>query len=233
MRGLHATSTASAACQGAAAPFLRRRLSRPNYLPTQRKQRLTCYSAGQEKERGIAALCLMQQCGRKTVFAAARQVTSRCTIRSPDNTATMRRSLQTLSYLKACARQAAGATSSTGISCGCATSMQHSFTSALHSSQATSSTRANNFHGRFSAGSTRSVSSATATTSSIKRQALVNKLLYRSRQRGFLELDLMMGLWAEKELPRMSEEMLQHFTRRVASLTDRVVGLPIRGCATT
>ena len=130
------------------------------------------------------------------------------------STAMMRRSLQTLSYLKTCARQAAGATaggaSSTDISCGCA------FTNTLHSSQAASSQWAtDNFNDGFNTGSMRSVSSATATTS-INRQVLVNKLLYRSRQRGFLELDLMMGLWAEKELPRMSEEMLQHFTRRVA-----------------
>ena len=41
---------------------------------------------------------------------------------------------------------------------------------------------------------------------------LVNKLLYRSRQRGFLELDLLMGKYAERELPRMGSEQLLQFS---------------------
>lgn len=41
---------------------------------------------------------------------------------------------------------------------------------------------------------------------------LINKLLYRSRQRGFLELDLLVGLWAEQEVPKMDIDMLQQFT---------------------
>jgi hypothetical protein len=40
---------------------------------------------------------------------------------------------------------------------------------------------------------------------------MINKLLYRSRQRGFLELDLLVGLWAEQEVPRMDTNMLQQF----------------------
>mmetsp|Transcript_35980 Transcript_35980/g.80078 ORF Transcript_35980/g.80078 Transcript_35980/m.80078 type:complete len:168 (-) Transcript_35980:526-1029(-) len=42
-----------------------------------------------------------------------------------------------------------------------------------------------------------------------ERKKLVNKLLYRSKQRGFLELDLLVGLWAEKEIPSMRFETLR------------------------
>jgi succinate dehydrogenase flavin-adding protein (antitoxin of CptAB toxin-antitoxin module) len=54
---------------------------------------------------------------------------------------------------------------------------------------------------------------------------MINKLLYRSRQRGFLELDLLVGLWAEQEVPKMDTAMLQQFAvvldqARTASATD-------------
>ena len=45
----------------------------------------------------------------------------------------------------------------------------------------------------------------------LRRKALVNRLLYRSRQRGFLEMDLLVGIWAEKQIPQLSENMLQQF----------------------
>ncbi|KAI8474349.1 MAG: Flavinator of succinate dehydrogenase-domain-containing protein [Monoraphidium minutum] len=45
-----------------------------------------------------------------------------------------------------------------------------------------------------------------------ERTALVNKLLYRSKQRGFLELDLLVGLWAEAALPAMSVPALKRFS---------------------
>ena len=39
----------------------------------------------------------------------------------------------------------------------------------------------------------------------------INKLLYRSKQRGILELDLIVGEYAEKHLPQMNDAQLQHF----------------------
>jgi len=40
----------------------------------------------------------------------------------------------------------------------------------------------------------------------------VNRLLYRSRQRGFLEMDLLVGLFAERRLPLMAERVLAAFS---------------------
>ena len=40
----------------------------------------------------------------------------------------------------------------------------------------------------------------------------VNRLLYRSRQRGFLEMDLLVGQFAERRLPQMSEPELAAFS---------------------
>eukprot|EP00775_Hariotina_reticulata_P003787 gene3786-biopygen5487 len=44
------------------------------------------------------------------------------------------------------------------------------------------------------------------------RKKWINKILYRSRQRGFLELDLLVGLWAEQHVPQMDMNMLQQFS---------------------
>lgn len=39
----------------------------------------------------------------------------------------------------------------------------------------------------------------------------LNKLLYRARQRGWLELDLIIGLWAEKHLETLPRDILVDF----------------------
>ena len=41
---------------------------------------------------------------------------------------------------------------------------------------------------------------------------MINKLTYRSKQRGFLELDLLMGLWAEENIPRMDMRTMRDFS---------------------
>lgn len=41
------------------------------------------------------------------------------------------------------------------------------------------------------------------------------KLLYRSKQTGFLELDLILGNWAEKNLPTLSESETQEYERLI------------------
>ncbi|KAK9832787.1 hypothetical protein WJX81_000862 [Elliptochloris bilobata] len=41
---------------------------------------------------------------------------------------------------------------------------------------------------------------------------MVNRLLYRSRQRGFLEMDLLVGQFAARRLPQMTEPELVAFS---------------------
>jgi succinate dehydrogenase flavin-adding protein (antitoxin of CptAB toxin-antitoxin module) len=43
------------------------------------------------------------------------------------------------------------------------------------------------------------------------RRSAVNRLLYRAKQRGFLELDLLVGLWAERNVPHLSMMELAAF----------------------
>ena len=45
----------------------------------------------------------------------------------------------------------------------------------------------------------------------LRHKVLVNRLLYRSRQRGFLEMDLLVGIWAEKKIPTLNEANLRQF----------------------
>ena len=43
----------------------------------------------------------------------------------------------------------------------------------------------------------------------------VGRLLYRAKQRGFLEMDLLVGLWAQANLPRMDAAQLAAFEVRM------------------
>ena len=47
--------------------------------------------------------------------------------------------------------------------------------------------------------------------STLPSALLRKQLLYRSKQRGWLELDLIMGTWAERNLGRLSEDELQQY----------------------
>lgn len=43
----------------------------------------------------------------------------------------------------------------------------------------------------------------------LERKKLLSSLMYRSKQRGFLELDLLVGLWAQRHLPAMTTPQLE------------------------
>ncbi|KAF5837783.1 Flavinator of succinate dehydrogenase-domain-containing protein [Dunaliella salina] len=64
----------------------------------------------------------------------------------------------------------------------------------------------------FSSSSSSSSSSSGQLNEAQAQQAMANKLLYRSKQRGFLELDLLMGLWAEENIPKMDMRAMEEFS---------------------
>lgn len=60
----------------------------------------------------------------------------------------------------------------------------------------------------------RKCSTLTGTTDDdgLERKKLLSSLMYRSKQRGFLELDLLVGLWAQQHLPSMTMPQLHAFS---------------------
>lgn len=56
-----------------------------------------------------------------------------------------------------------------------------------------------------------SAGQASASGAEEEHRRLQNKVLYRARQRGFLELDLLVGLWAEAAVPQMGPQQLAEF----------------------
>ena len=46
-----------------------------------------------------------------------------------------------------------------------------------------------------------------------EKRRSINKILYRSRQRGLLELDLLIGKWASENVPRMDGQAMEHYTQ--------------------
>ena len=50
---------------------------------------------------------------------------------------------------------------------------------------------------------------------------LINKMMYRSKQRGWLELDLLVGLWAEEHIPRMAVDMLHSYAAVLEEVRER------------
>lgn len=52
----------------------------------------------------------------------------------------------------------------------------------------------------------------TADDDGLERKKLLSSLMYRSKQRGFLELDLLVGLWAQQHLPSMTMPQLHAFS---------------------
>jgi succinate dehydrogenase flavin-adding protein (antitoxin of CptAB toxin-antitoxin module) len=53
-------------------------------------------------------------------------------------------------------------------------------------------------------------------------------MLYRSKQRGWLELDLLVGMWAERQLPSMDVGMLQSYAGVLEEVSAGLSASPSR-----
>lgn len=56
------------------------------------------------------------------------------------------------------------------------------------------------------------------------RRKNINKILYRSRQRGLLELDLLIGRWATDNVPKMDAREIEHYTQILEEVSSTDVG---------
>jgi hypothetical protein len=59
--------------------------------------------------------------------------------------------------------------------------------------------------------------------------AQVGRLLYRAKQRGFLEMDLLVGLWAQANLPAMDAAQLSAFEVPAADILPCMHARACRG----
>lgn len=67
-------------------------------------------------------------------------------------------------------------------------------------------------------------------TGPFDREKAIRRMLYRSKQRGWLELDLLVGLWAQENLHRLPDDLLMELDKFLTEENPdmfKVRGLPL------